>query len=68
VTYLRLFFEGDESPSDNFLEFLKYISSIMIFSSSGDNSKRIYEYDIDSETAKIKKSLFKFAFRIDKIS
>jgi hypothetical protein len=39
----------------------------MISTSFVDNPNGIYEYDIDSETIKIGKSLFKFAFRIDGI-
>jgi hypothetical protein len=33
-----------------------------------DNLNGIYEYDIDSEIAKIRRLLFKFAFRADRIS
>jgi hypothetical protein len=40
----------------------------MALTSSVDNPNGIYEYDIDSETAKIKKSLFKLASRTDRIS
>jgi hypothetical protein len=36
--------------------------------SSVDNPNGIYEYDIDSETVKIRKSLFKFVFKTDGIS
>jgi hypothetical protein len=36
----------------------------MILTNSVDNSNGIYEYDIDNETAKIKRLLFKLAFRI----
>jgi hypothetical protein len=39
----------------------------MASSNFGDNSKGIYEYDIDSETIKIKKLLFKFVFRAGEI-
>jgi hypothetical protein len=40
----------------------------MALTSSVNNSNGIYEYDIDSETAEIGRSLFKLAFRIDGIS
>jgi hypothetical protein len=39
----------------------------MILSNSVDNSNGIYEYDIDSETIKIEKSLYKFASKIGDI-
>jgi hypothetical protein len=39
----------------------------MILSSSVDNPNGIYEYDIDSETIKIKKSLFKLVSRAGEI-
>jgi hypothetical protein len=39
----------------------------MALSNSVDNPNGIYEYDIDSEIIKIKKLLFKFAFKADGI-
>jgi hypothetical protein len=66
VIYFRSFFEKYEFQSNNFFKYS--IISNMILSNSADNSNEIYEYDIDSEITKIKKSLFKFAFRIDEIS
>jgi hypothetical protein len=64
VTYLRSFFEKYESQSDNLLEYLKRIIFNMILSNFVDNPNGIYEYDIDSEIIKIKKLLFKFAFKV----
>jgi hypothetical protein len=40
----------------------------MISTSFVDNPNEIYEYDIDSEIIKIKRLLFKLAFRTDEIS
>jgi hypothetical protein len=40
----------------------------MTSSSFGDNPKGIYEFHIDSETLKLKKSLFKLASRAGGIS
>jgi hypothetical protein len=40
----------------------------MALTNSVDNPNGIYEYDIDSETIKIKRSLFKFVFKIGGIS
>jgi hypothetical protein len=65
VIYLRLFSEFEEYgfQSDNFLEYLRRITFNIILSNSVDNPNGIYEYDIDSEIIKIRKSLFKFVFR-----
>jgi hypothetical protein len=40
----------------------------MALSSFVDNLNGIYEYDIDSEIAKIERLLFKLVFKIDGIS
>jgi hypothetical protein len=66
VIYLRSFFEKYESHSNN-LKYLRRIISIMASSNSVDNPNGIYEYDIDSEIAKIKKLLFKLVSRTDSI-
>jgi hypothetical protein len=68
VTYLHSSFEKYESQSNNLLKYIRRIISIIASSNSGDNPKKIYEYDIDSETIKIKKLLFKLASKADKIS
>jgi hypothetical protein len=70
MIYLQLSFEfeGYEFQSDNFFERSRRMIFNIISSNFVDNSNRIYEYDIDSETIKIKKLLFKFAFRAGEIS
>jgi hypothetical protein len=67
VINLRSFseFEKYEFQSDNFL--LKYLKRIIFnitLTNSVDNPNGIYEYDIDSEIIKIRRLLFKLAFRI----
>jgi hypothetical protein len=66
VINLRLFFEFERYgfQFDDFLEYLRRIIFNIILMNSVDNSNEIYEYDIDSETIKIERSLFKFVFRV----
>jgi hypothetical protein len=47
-------FEEYEFQSDNLLKYLRRITFNIALSSSVDNPNGIYEYDIDSETIKIK--------------
>jgi hypothetical protein len=62
-----LFFEKYEFHSDNLLEYLRSIISIMVISNFVDNPNGIYEYDIDNEIIKIERSLFEFVFKIGDI-
>jgi hypothetical protein len=69
VINLRSFSEFEEYgfQSDDFLKYSRRIIFNIISTNSVDNPNGIYEYDIDSEIIKIKKSLFKFASKVDGI-
>jgi hypothetical protein len=67
MTWFRSSFEKCDSYSDNLFKYSRRIISIIILSSSIDNPNGIYEYDIDSEIIKIKKSLFKLVSKAGNI-